>query len=625
MKGQAMCQDVLRRLTNRQFVTVLVAVMAIAIIGIGTAHGQLTADDVAELQERGKAEGWTFEVKLNPACEYPLHQLCGLKEPDNWQEGANFNDMGAIKRDIPATFDWRTLNGVSPIRNQGGCGSCWAFATAGALECNIKIYDNQIVNLSEQWLVSCNDYGYGCDGGWWVHSMHKDHPDGCGGVGAVLEEYFPYVQYDAPCNCPYPHEYTIADWGYVGQPWTTPSVEQLKLAIMEFGPISVAVSVNDAFQAYGGGVFNNCQNGSINHAVVLVGWDDNQGTNGVWFMRNSWGTWWGEAGYMRIPYNCSRIGYNATYVDYKGGLSILADTTAGWVPFDVTFTGVTTLQDIISWDWDFGDGGTADVQSPTHTYAEAGMFTVTAEVTTASDSRVKQKPNYIIALADSVVIPDTIEVSTGAQIEIDVRARTHVPLQQIELPIQYAGDLGLRFDSFSTAGCCTDYFENKTFYHWDPAHNRVAILLQASSSGSPVDLPPINETILKLFFTIPESARSDQSATIDIDGYGTRLPCFTWPLISYNPIGMTATVKLGGCCEGLAGNVDGDASGSTDLSDLIYLVNYLFQGGAGLPCEGEANVNGDPACSIDLSDLTYLVNYLFSGGPDPAPCSPACP
>jgi hypothetical protein len=80
----------------------------------------------------------------------------------------------------------------------------------------------------------------------------------------------------------------------------------------------VCVYVNSAFQGYTGGIFNACQDHEINHAVDLVGWDNNQGTDGVWFLRNSWGDDWGEDGYMRIAYDCSRIGYNGLYVDYEG-------------------------------------------------------------------------------------------------------------------------------------------------------------------------------------------------------------------------------------------------------------------------------------------------------------------
>lgn len=80
----------------------------------------------------------------------------------------------------------------------------------------------------------------------------------------------------------------------------------------------------------------------------------------------------------------------------------------------------------------------------------------------------------------------------------------------------------------------------------------------------------------------------------------------------------------GGCCLGLTGNINNDPGGSVDLSDLIYLVNYLFLGGPSPDCLAAANTNGDAGCSVDLSDLIHLVNYLFLGGPAPAACLPAC-
>ncbi|KPJ49229.1 hypothetical protein AMJ40_05965 [candidate division TA06 bacterium DG_26] len=133
-----------------------------------------------------------------------------------------------------------------------------------------------------------------------------------------MEADFPYVASNAPCNCPYPHEYLIDDWAYIGGQYSIPSVDAMKQAIIDYGPISVAVYANSAMQAYTGGVFNGCGGGQVNHAVTLVGWDDSQGTSGIWIMRNSWGPGWGEGGYMRIPYGCSSIGYAACYVVYPG-------------------------------------------------------------------------------------------------------------------------------------------------------------------------------------------------------------------------------------------------------------------------------------------------------------------
>jgi C1A family cysteine protease len=295
---------------------VLIVSFLFFMAGTSSADG-LSSADIAALQKQGESEGWTFTVGENPATAYSLDELCGLKVPENWWVGAKF-DPCAPTKSLPTTFSWCDSGGCTPVKNQGSCGSCWAFGTVGPLECNIKLKDGITVDLSEQWLVSCNTYGWGCGGGWWAHDFHQSQTDPCGGTGAVLETNFPYVASDVPCNCPYPHDYLIDDWAFVGNSYSIPPVASIKQAILDYGPVSVAVYANVAMQAYTGGVFNGCATGEVNHAVVLVGWDDTQGTAGVWIMRNSWSSGWGEGGYMRIPYDCSNIGYAASYVDYAG-------------------------------------------------------------------------------------------------------------------------------------------------------------------------------------------------------------------------------------------------------------------------------------------------------------------
>ena len=120
-------------------------------IGFSSAFAQLTDDDIRALQDKGKAEGWTFTIAKNPATQYTLDQLTGFKVPDNWRELAPFENR-AVTRVLPSSYDWRVeANGLPPIRNQLSCGSCWAFATVGAFECNIKDKDQIVVDLSEQW------------------------------------------------------------------------------------------------------------------------------------------------------------------------------------------------------------------------------------------------------------------------------------------------------------------------------------------------------------------------------------------------------------------------------------------------------------------------------------------
>ncbi len=298
------------------FLLVLSAI-ALSVLSLAWAEALgargLSKEDIEALRRKGEAEGWTFTVSENPATKYSLEELCGEKEPEGWWLNARF-DPCSPTRDLPARFDWRDSSGCTGVRNQGGCGSCWAFATVGVLECNIKIRDGVSRNLSEQWLVSCNTDGWGCDGGGRAFDYFQWKTDPCGGTGAVLETDFPYVAWEAPCDCPYPHHYLIDGWAYLST--GMPPVENIKQAIIDYGPVYVSVYANDAFQAYSGGIFNGCESGETNHAVVLVGWDDDQGPSGIWFLRNSWGALWGEGGYMRIPYGCSSVGQAATYINY---------------------------------------------------------------------------------------------------------------------------------------------------------------------------------------------------------------------------------------------------------------------------------------------------------------------
>lgn len=277
------------------------------------------------LQQEVRAAGGTYEVGYSTAMEKPIEHLTGLKIPPGW----NKNDapsvpmLGASVQTLLASYDWRALKGVTPIKDQGNCGSCWAFSTVGPLESQILLQGGGTVDLSEQYLLSCNLDNWNCTrGGWFAHNYHMNESgQDNNGPGAVLASEDPYSGTDAPCSQTYDHPYRISNWAYVGSENGVPSVQAIKQAIYTYGPISATVYVGPKFQAYKSGTFNTNESGTVNHAIVLVGWQDTPGigTGGYWILRNSWGTTWGQNGYMYIGYGISQVGYAANFIEYAGG------------------------------------------------------------------------------------------------------------------------------------------------------------------------------------------------------------------------------------------------------------------------------------------------------------------
>ena len=151
-----------KRLSAAIFAALLILVFATSV------QAGLTAQEITRLQAELDAKGATFTVGPNPATQYDITELCGLVPPDNWQARAFFDAMEQplAVEPLPSSFNWCDLGACPPVRNQGGCGSCWAFGTVGPLESNILIHGGDAPDLSEQYLVSCNSDGWGCGGGW---------------------------------------------------------------------------------------------------------------------------------------------------------------------------------------------------------------------------------------------------------------------------------------------------------------------------------------------------------------------------------------------------------------------------------------------------------------------------
>jgi inhibitor of cysteine peptidase len=259
-------------------------------------------------------------VKPEPAAAWPSQTLGRLHDGIAWS-------WWDTPDGYPSSFNWCANGGCSPVRNQGDCGSCWAFATVAVLESLIMVHDWAAKDLSEQYLVSCNSDGWSCDGGREAHDYHQSkYANGELAAGAVYEADFPYSASNQACNAPHSHHERIQSWGSI-DPW------DLKQRILGYGPVTTGVCAGSAFQHYAGGVFKTDESSECdflglfqwsNHLVTIVGWDDLQG---VWIVKNSWGSRWGESwrgdrngelGYMRLYYGMSNSGRRNSYVNYPG-------------------------------------------------------------------------------------------------------------------------------------------------------------------------------------------------------------------------------------------------------------------------------------------------------------------
>ncbi len=204
------------------------------------------AAKIKALKAEVRAKHGTYEVGYSAAMDKSISHLTGLKVPPGWNksDAPSVPMLSAAVQTLPSSYDWRTLNGVTPVKNQASCGDCWAFGTVGPLESQILLKDGVKVDLSEQYLVSCNLDGWGCGGGWWAHDYHlnKSGRDN-NGAGAVLESSKPYTATDSTCGGPYNHPYKLTNWAYVGSQSAVPSVQAIKQAIYTYGPIAAAVYV----------------------------------------------------------------------------------------------------------------------------------------------------------------------------------------------------------------------------------------------------------------------------------------------------------------------------------------------------------------------------------------------
>ncbi len=247
---------------------------------------------------------------------------------------------------------------VTAVQNQNeppNCqpGACWAFATVGAFEAAYALAGGGYIDGSEQYLINCastimpqipdpnfTNQPWNCGGGIWAFAMFSTDPQ-AGGIsvpnpGLPTRQDMPYLGSQGICQAPSSKPYQAKTWGYVLDGFSQPTTDQLKAALCTYGPIAVAVSASPtAWNFNSGDVITDIPNGAVgsdgkvaNHAVVLVGWDDEQvwsdssgNHKGAWMIKNSWGTGYGipdangvGSGFLYVAYGYNNLGLAAAYV-----------------------------------------------------------------------------------------------------------------------------------------------------------------------------------------------------------------------------------------------------------------------------------------------------------------------
>jgi len=195
----------------------------------------------------------------------------------------------------PNDIDWRQKGAVTPVKNQGQCGSCWALSATGAIEGWAATSGKGLPSLSEQQLVDCAGSvgNQGCNGGWPNKAIQY-----LAGKGSCSESAYPYTARDGACKqC----SATVRPNG-VG----TGSGEATLAGQLSALPVSVCVDASGGFQSYRSGVFNGPCGTSINHAILAVGY-----TSQYWIVKNSWGTSWGSSGYIFMARGKNLCGINS--------------------------------------------------------------------------------------------------------------------------------------------------------------------------------------------------------------------------------------------------------------------------------------------------------------------------
>ncbi|KAK3002459.1 hypothetical protein RJ639_022099 [Escallonia herrerae] len=196
--------------------------------------------------------------------------------------------------DLPKSVDWRKKGAVTHVKNQGSCGSCWAFSTVASVEGINQIVTGNLTTLSEQELIDCDTtYNHGCNGGLMDYAFSYIMSNG----GLHKDEDYPYIMDEGTCDEKKEESDVVTISGYHDVPQNS---EESFLKALANQPLSVAIEASGRdFQFYSGGVFDGHCGSELDHGVAAVGYGSTKGLDYI-IVKNSWGPKWGEKGYIRM-------------------------------------------------------------------------------------------------------------------------------------------------------------------------------------------------------------------------------------------------------------------------------------------------------------------------------------
>jgi len=219
----------------------------------------------------------------------------GKKTPEQFFGEVPFlgEHASPLGQKLADSLDWEQQGAVTPVKNQGSCGSCWSFGSTGSMEGHWFLSSGNLVALSEQQLMDCDKSDDGCGGG-----LESSAITYASRAGMCSEASYPYQGYASSCHigsC----DMIIPPGAILGYKRVSSGSASALMSAVQLGPVNIGVGADGSgFQSYSSGVLTYCPSRSDDHAVLLVGYGTDGGED-YWRIKNSWGSSWGERGYIR--------------------------------------------------------------------------------------------------------------------------------------------------------------------------------------------------------------------------------------------------------------------------------------------------------------------------------------